>query len=75
MGGVDFLRKQAAVLVIVVLSFSTAVDVAVSKRAAVYPFPDGDENAAQAAAGRVGAVLAKHGGDLAVNSAFRLSAS
>jgi 2-phosphosulfolactate phosphatase len=59
-GGVEALRDQAAVLVIVdVLSFSTAMDVAVSSGAVVDPLPYGDEDAAQAAAERVGAVLAK----------------
>ena len=58
--GVEALRGQAAVLVIVdVLSFSTAVDVAVSKGAIVHPFPYGDEVAAQVAADRVGGVLAE----------------
>ena len=58
--GVEALRGQAAVLVLVdVLSFSTAVDVAVSKGAIVHPFPYGDEVAAQVAADRVGGVLAE----------------
>lgn len=60
LAGVGTLLEQAAVLIIVdVLSFSTAVDVAVSKGALVYPVPYGDEDAAQTAADGVGAVLAK----------------
>ena len=60
MAGVETLRERVAVIVIVdVLSFSTAVDVAVSNGAMVYPNPYGDKEGAQAAADRVGAVLAK----------------
>lgn len=60
MAGVEALRDRVSVLIVVdVLSFSTAVDVAVSRGALIYPFPYGDENAAQAAADRVGAILAK----------------
>jgi 2-phosphosulfolactate phosphatase len=57
--GVEALRGRASVIVVVdVLSFSTAVDVAVSRGAVIYPFPCGDTARAQSAADRVGALLA-----------------
>ncbi|WP_049973948.1 2-phosphosulfolactate phosphatase [Azospirillum sp. B4] len=65
MAGLESLRDRVAVLVIVdVLSFSTAVDVAVSRGAVILPFPYGDAAAAQAAAVEAGAQLAapRHAG-------------
>jgi 2-phosphosulfolactate phosphatase len=70
--GIEVLGQRAAVLVIVdVLSFSTAVDVAVSRGAAVYPFPFDEPQEAQHAANRVGAVLAHRRGS--AGGAFSLS--
>ncbi len=59
-GGVEALHARAAVLVVVdVLSFCTAVDVAVSRGAVVHPFEFAGPRGAQAAADRLGAVLAQ----------------
>lgn len=72
--GVRRLRPEMAVLVIVdVLSFSTAVDIATGRGARVLPFPHGDHAAAQAAADAAGAVLAApraaSGGQLSLSPA------
>lgn len=78
MAGVETLRKRVSVLVIVdVLSFSTAVDVAASRGATVFPFPYGDQAAAKAAADRVGALLAQPrqaaGGQISLSPASLLA--
>ncbi|HEX7783041.1 MAG TPA: 2-phosphosulfolactate phosphatase [Sphingobium sp.] len=57
--GIEALRPEVSVLVIVdVLSFSTAVDIATGRGASVLPFPTGDRKAAQVAAQSADAVLA-----------------
>ncbi len=80
MAGVEALRERVSVLVIVdVLSFSTAVDVAASRGATVFPFPYGDKAAAQAAADRVDAALAHPrqaaGGQLSLSPVSLLAVS
>lgn len=57
--GIEALRPQVSVFVIVdVLSFSTAVDIAVGRGALIHPFPLGDHEAAKAEAEKVGAIAA-----------------
>ena len=60
LSGINALHDQVGVFVIVdVLSFCTAVDVAVSRGAIVYPYPFDDPRGAEMAAERVGATLAR----------------
>lgn len=59
LAGVEAYRSSASVFVIVdILTFSTAVSVAVGQGATIVPFPYGDAEAAQAEAARRGAVAA-----------------
>jgi 2-phosphosulfolactate phosphatase len=58
--GVELLRDRVAALVIVdVLSFSTAVDVVVARGGSVVPFATGDREAARIASDATGALLAE----------------
>ena len=57
--GIEALRPHVSVFVIVdVLSFSTAVDIAVGRGGLIHPFPLGDHEAAKTAAEEVGAMVA-----------------
>ncbi|WP_176084180.1 2-phosphosulfolactate phosphatase [Martelella sp. HB161492] len=59
MAGLQALKPLCSVIIIVdVLSFSTAVDIAVASGATVLPFPLGDRRAAEQAAARANAELA-----------------
>ncbi|HEY4441938.1 MAG TPA: 2-phosphosulfolactate phosphatase [Candidatus Elarobacter sp.] len=61
------------VVIVDVLSFSTAVDVAVGRGAAVIPFPYADARDAEAAARRHGAVSAVKRADMTPETPFSLS--
>lgn len=59
LAGVHALRDRVAAMIVVdVLSFCTAVDIGVSRGAIIYPFPHGDATAAEIRARRLGAVAA-----------------
>jgi 2-phosphosulfolactate phosphatase len=78
LAGIEALRERVSVLVIVdVLSFSTAVDVAASRGAIVYPLAYCEGDTARDAANREGAVLAQPrraaGGQFSLSPASLLS--
>ena len=59
LAGIESLRNRASAFIIVdILSFCTAVDIAVARGASVYPFALGDPVQARAAAAKAGAMLA-----------------
>ncbi|WP_159999539.1 2-phosphosulfolactate phosphatase [Roseomonas sp. 18066] len=60
LAGLEALRDEVAVLIVVdVLSFGTALDVALARGVTVYPHPHGDEVAAAERAKELGALLAR----------------
>lgn len=71
--GLHAIGQDAAVIVIVdVLSFTSAVDVAVGRGGIVYPFPSGDPGATEFAAARE-ATLTVHRNDVSTASPWSMS--
>lgn len=71
-------NREGVIVIVDVLSFSTAVDVAVGRGAIVYPFAHGDRTAARAYAASIGAVCAgrrdEQGPSLSPRSLMNLTA-